>query len=151
MEKKTKIILGGTGGLLLAAGLAIGIYQLTKSKVVTSGNTGGNAGPGTAPPPPPANSAEEKMLAALNLLLKGYELLKNFVAESFPLRAGMKGENVKKMQQALVNKFNQLKVKQDGIFGVETFKALQAIGYASVIDNTISQEEFNNIIAGIRK
>lgn len=155
MEKQTKIILGITGGLLLATGLAFGIYQLTKSKVVagSGGNGGsGNGGGGSNPPPaPPAGTAEANALNALNLLLQGYALIQSFTAEKFPLRAGMKGENVKNMQRALVNNFNQFKVKQDGIFGVETFKALKEIGYASLIDNTISQDEYQNIILGVKK
>ena len=84
-------------------------------------------------------------------MLQGYALIQSFTAEKFPLRAGMKGENVKNMQRALVNNFNQFKVKQDGIFGVETFKALKEIGYASLIDNTISQDEYQNIILGVKK
>ena len=152
MEKQTKIILGVFGGLILAAGLSFGIYQLPKSKVVTSGGgSGSGPGPDPTPAPPPKDSPEAKALAALNLLLQGYQQIKAFTAESFPLRAGMKGNRVKEMQANLVAKFNQFNVKQDGIFGVETFKALKNIGYASLLDNTINSQEYSDIQAGIKK
>ena len=151
MEKGTKIVIGVVGGLVLATGLAIAVYQLTKSKVVTNNSGGNNPQPDNGPTPPAKGSAAEQALDALNLLLNGYTEIKAFTAESFPLRAGMKGPNVKLMQSALVNKFNQLHVKQDGIFGVQTFQALKATGYATLIDNTIDKSEFDNIIAGVKK
>ena len=57
----------------------------------------------------------------------------------FPLKKGSKGENVKLLQQALINKFGKAilpKYGADGDFGSETQNALKKKGFPAVIDES---------------
>jgi hypothetical protein len=63
----------------------------------------------------------------------------------------MFGPNIKSMQTALRNKFNQLGVASNGIFDLKTYNALKAIRYADLLNSTIDDEEFLNIIDGVKK
>jgi hypothetical protein len=66
--------------------------------------------------------------------------------EGFPLNVGMTGDNVKQMQQALMNQFQvKLQYGADGNFGAKTLAALKSIGYSA----PVSQSDYNNILAGL--
>ncbi len=65
----------------------------------------------------------------------------------FPLRKGSKGEQVRQMQQALIDKYGKSilpKYGADGDFGSETLTALKLKGYPAVID----ESAFNVITGG---
>lgn len=146
MENK-KIALYVVGGLVLAGGVAAAIYYGTRDKVVetTITNTGGGGGAVT---PPGSGSTLQDVLNNAAIIANQVQA---FVQEKFPLRVGMKGPNIKLMQDALRTKFNQLTVKSDGLFGVKTFNALKAIGYVTLVNNTVSKEDFDAILAGAKK
>lgn len=147
MEKNTKTILYVVGGLALAGGIGAAIYFGTRDKTetITGGDTGGGAGSAT---PPSSGSTIQDVLNNAAIIANQVQA---FIQEKFPLRAGMKGPNVKLMQDALRTKFNQLAVKSDGLFGVKTFNALKTIGYVTLVNNTVSKDDFDKIIAGVKK
>lgn len=65
--------------------------------------------------------------------------------DGFPLKKGSNGDNVKKLQQALIKKYGASalpKYGADGDFGTETITALQKNGW----DTTIDQDTFNVIV-----
>ena len=144
MEKGTKIGLI-VGGILLSAGIGTAIYFATKKKVVVAGNTG-NTGGGSGEPP-----KDNKAANILNGILNALSLIKTYTAESFPLKPGMKGNQVKVLQSALRTNFNELGVAKDGIFGIKTAKALKNAGYVDSLVNGVSLADFNNILEGIKK
>lgn len=143
MENKGLIIGGSIAAALLISG---GIYLATRKKTdeIVAVNTGDHGGSSAPPKETPIQNA----LANAQIIAG---LVSAFTAEKFPLRVGMKGPNVKKMQDALRGKFNQLAVKSDGLFGVKTFQALKDIGYATLAQSTIPEETFNKILAGEKK
>jgi len=67
--------------------------------------------------------------------------------DGFPLKKGSKGENVKKLQLALMNKYGKSilpKYGADGDFGTETVNALKKAGLSQIIDESL----FNVIVQG---
>lgn len=138
MEKGTKIALV-TGGILLAAGIGYAVYSATKS-ATDMGDGGFSNNP---PPPPPPNGGFN--------IQQVKDLFGNLIAatqEKFPLRIGMVGPKVRAMQEALKTKFNKTSVATDGIFGVKTWNALKDLGYVTVALNTLSEADYNKVLAG---
>lgn len=139
MEKGTKIALV-TGGILLAAGIGYAVYSATKGATDM-----GDGGFSNTPPPPPSGSG-------LNVNVQQVkDLFGNLIAatqEKFPLRIGMVGPKVRALQEALKTKFNKTSVATDGIFGVKTWKALKDLGYVTLALNTLSEADYNKVLAG---
>ena len=78
---------------------------------------------------------------------KGKTRATKTAAAGFPLKKGGKGEQVRQMQQALIDKYGKSilpKYGADGDFGTETLTALQSKGFPSVID----ESAFNVITGG---
>ena len=68
--------------------------------------------------------------------------------ESFPMKKGMRGPNVRMLQTALINKFSiGIQGGADGAFGSRTEAALALAGYST----PVSESDFNDILAGKRK
>lgn len=68
--------------------------------------------------------------------------------ESFPLKKGMRGPNVRSLQTAIINKFSiGIAGGADGIFGSKTEAAVKNAGYTT----PVSESDFNDIISGKRK
>jgi peptidoglycan hydrolase-like protein with peptidoglycan-binding domain len=68
---------------------------------------------------------------------------------TFPLRKGSKGTNVKLLQQALIAKYGKTilpKYGADGDFGTETLNALKKIGLPATID----ESTFNVLVQGTK-
>lgn len=63
--------------------------------------------------------------------------------DSFPLRAGSRGQRVKVLQEALKVYSGNESLNVDGIFGRETLKALQRAG----LSNQVNENNFNSITA----
>ena len=143
MENKTKIIIWVGVGVILAAGIGIAIYQATKKKLppAGTGNGTGTTGTGTGKPPKDKKTPTE----ILNALIALAALIRTYTDEKFPLRPGMKGPNVKELQDSLRTKWNQLAVGSDGIFGVKTAKALREIGYGKSLVDGVTREDIDNI------
>ncbi len=139
MEKGAKIALV-VGGIVVAICAAIGIYYATRPKDTTSGNTGGGSGDGSGSGGTGLNLNIDQIKDVLGQFAQATK-------EKFPFRIGMYGPNIKAMQTALKNKFGQ-DLKTDGIFGVKTFNALKKTGYATLLENTINDEKFLDIIDG---
>jgi hypothetical protein len=67
--------------------------------------------------------------------------------DSIPLKRGSRGNNVTKLQQALMSKYGQgilPKYGADGVFGSEVEAALRGKGFATTVD----QKTFQTITAG---
>lgn len=65
--------------------------------------------------------------------------VKSMASDQFPLRKGSKGETVRQLQQALINKYGSSilpKYGADGDFGSETFNALKKKGLATTVDES---------------
>lgn len=127
------------GGVVLIGGIGFAIYYATRKTVSTPG--GGGGGGST-----PATDTKKKLTVQqiLDLIAK----VNQFTAESFPLKPGMKGVNVMAMQNALKAKFGKTSVASDGVFGFNTLKALNDLGYASYAVQSISKANFDRIIEG---
>ena len=141
MEKGTKIALIG-GGLLLAAGIGVAIYAATRSKAT---NTNVNQ-----PPPDVSTSPGSGMINISTVK----DLAGNLIAatqEKFPLRIGMVGQKVKALQEALKTKFGKTNVASDGVFGVKTWTALKDLGYVTFVLNTLTEDDYNKVLAGTPK
>ena len=68
--------------------------------------------------------------------------------ESFPLKRGMNGPNVKKLQTAIINLFNDGSVgPADGSFGSKTQRGVEIIGYSV----PLSKADFEAILSGKQK
>lgn len=139
------------GALLLAGGIGFGIYAATKKKVVVPPADNGNQGGGGSSGGGSTTSGGNKLTNAISRLIELANIIQSYTAESFPLKPGMRGPNVRAMQDALRGKFNQLNVSSDGMFGVNTAKAVYNIGYSSGYVPSVSQDDFNKIIAGVKK
>ncbi|MEK6882101.1 MAG: hypothetical protein AABY22_20965, partial [Nanoarchaeota archaeon] len=94
---------------------------------------------GTGAPPPQLTIAQIIAMAA------------NYMAESFPLKVGMRGNKVGQMQTALRTKFNELAVASDNWYGIKTYQALKRQKYLTGIQTAVSESDFNNILLGVRK
>lgn len=145
MEKGAKIALI-VGGIVVVGGISAAIYFGTRKKVTDtgSGGTGGGSGSGGGSQPGYGGLTLQQIQDALASVASATK-------EKFPLRIGMYGPNIKALQTALRNKFNQLNVASDGIFGIKTATALKNIGYITLLENTIDDEEFLDIIDGKKK
>ena len=138
MEKGTKIALV-TGGILLAAGIGYAVYSATKG----ASDMGDGGFSNTPPPPPPPGGGFN--------IQQVKDLFGNLVAatqEKFPLRIGMVGPKVRALQEALKTKFDKTSVATDGIFGVKTWNALKDLGYVTLALNTLSEADYNKVLAG---
>ncbi len=65
--------------------------------------------------------------------------VKSTANDNFPLKKGSKGETVRQLQQALINKYGNSilpKYGADGDFGSETFNALKKKGLATTVDES---------------
>lgn len=136
METGAKIALG-IGGLLLAGGIGYAVYAATRPKTTTQ-----------LPPPGGPNEPPKGGGFSIDKIKDIYGNLVAATKEAFPMRIGMVGPNVKKLQEALKTKFNKTTVIPDGIFGVRTWTALKELGYVTFVLNTLSEEDFNSVVAG---
>lgn len=87
---------------------------------------------------PPADTAKTKT---------GGSTTRSGSGDNFPLKKGSKGENVKQLQEALIEKYGKSilpKYGADGDFGSETLNALKAKGFPASITESI----FNVITEG---
>src|SRR5215213_1007659 len=69
--------------------------------------------------------------------------------EDFPLKKGSKGENVRRLQEALIAKYGSQtlpKYGADGDFGSETVNALKKLG----LPTTITESTYNVIAQGVQ-
>ena len=143
MEKKHIVFI--VGGVIIAGG--IGIYLYNKSKIPVT------VVPVT--PPQGANLGTSNVVtqaaAIVNTAIQAGTAINGFTRESFPLKAGMIGPNVKAMQTALKTKFNEVNVSDDGMFGPKTVLALIHKKNATVLDTSVTQDEYNAILAGTKK
>jgi hypothetical protein len=140
MEKKYIIL--SVSGVIIAGG--IGVYLYNKSKAVT-------VAPVINPSAPTQNTPSQQVAAAVNTATQIVSTANALTNESFPLKVGMIGPNVKAMQVALKTKFNELNVSNDGVYGPKTLLALIHQKYASALDSKVTQEEFDAILAGTKK
>ncbi len=65
--------------------------------------------------------------------------IKSAASDQFPLKKGSKGETVRQLQQALINKYGSSilpKYGADGDFGSETFNALKKKGFSTTVDES---------------
>jgi len=70
-------------------------------------------------------------------------------SDDFPLKKGSKGENVKRLQEALIAKYGTQtlpKYGADGDFGTETINALKKLG----LPTTVTESTFNVIAQGVQ-
>lgn len=132
------------GALLLAGGVGFGIYAATRKKVEVPPANNGNQGGGTSSP-----AETNKTTDTLNKLLNAAALIKSYTVEKFPLRPGMMGPGVKRLQVGL-RAMNQMAVSSDGIFGVKTATALKDTGYVKALINGVTEADLNNIVLGVR-
>lgn len=144
------------GSTIVLAGIGFGIYHAVKKKTpmgtTTGGNAGGGSGGGSGATTTPTNTGGNINLTNLiNQVTNGIALIRNYTAESMPLKPGMKGVRIKNMQDALRTKFNQLNIGSDGMFGVNTYKALRATGYLTGVNTSVSQNDYDNILLGVKK
>lgn len=148
MEKGAKIALV-VGSIIVVGGISAAIYYGTKNKVTTTGGgSGGTGGTGGGSTP---NVNVGGMSFNLQDVQDALKSLADATKEKFPLRVGMFGPNIKAMQTALRNKFNQLNVASNGVFDLKTATALKNIKYITLLENTIDDEEFLDIIDGKKK
>lgn len=126
MEKNKKIALG-IFGAVAAIGIGYVVYNSMKNKVPTTQVVDPNATSNTKPLPITTNTTSS--------------------TDSFPITQGSSGNNVKLMQDALRNKFNELAISSDGIYGPKTEAALARAGYSS----PISKVDFSSILLGKKK
>lgn len=143
MEKgKLALVVGG--GLVLAIGIGVAIYYGTKKNVNSGGgaNPAGNTGSGSP------NVTVGGMSFNLQQVQDALKSIGDATKEKFPLRVGMFGPNIKSMQNALRNKYNQLNVASNGVFDLKTATALKNIKYITLLENTIDDDEFLDIIDG---
>lgn len=149
MEKgKLALVVGS--GLVLAIGIGVAIYYGTKKNVdAGSGNTGGGSGGGSGSGSP--NVTVGGMSFNLQQVQDALKSIGDATKEKFPLRVGMFGPNIKSMQTALRSKFNQLNVASNGVFDLKTATALKNIKYITLLENTIDDDEFLDIIDGKTK
>jgi hypothetical protein len=94
------------------------------------------------------NNPKESIAESIAGAIGGY------VAESFPLKKGMKGNNVKRMQNA-INFMSNLEKSEgrdfislltaDGLFGANTLKAVRWY-YDSPSKNEVSEYDFNGLM-----
>lgn len=133
------------GGVVLATAVGFGIYYATRKPalVVSTGNTNTGGGSTTAPP-----KVDPKKKLTLAQILEIIAKIQSYTKESFPLKPGMMGPNVMAMQKALRDKFQQLNVGTDGMFGIKTLQALNEIGYTSYAVNSVSRADFDEIMQG---
>lgn len=130
------------GGVVLIGGIGFAIYYATRKTVAP---VAGGQPTGGGPEPTPADTKKKlSVQQILDLIAK----VNQFTAESFPLKPGMKGVNVMAMQNALKAKFGKTSVSSDGVFGFNTLKALNDLGYASYAVQSISKANFDRIIEG---
>lgn len=131
------------GGVVLIGGIGFAIYYATRKTVTPAGGGQTSSGGGGSAP---ATDTKKKLTVQqiLDLVAK----VNQFTAESFPLKPGMKGVNVMAMQNALKAKFGKTNVASDGVFGFNTLKALNDLGYASYAVQSISKANFDRIIEG---
>jgi hypothetical protein len=149
MEKGAKIGLAiGIGVVVIATG--VGIYYAMKPSETTSGNlgvgsgSGGGSGSNTGGNSGPFGNID---------ITKIKDLAGQLIAlteEKFPMRVGMKGAKVKALQTALRDKFHQLDVATDGIFGIKTWNALKAIGYVTLVNSSLGEGDYNKVLEGKR-
>ena len=140
MEKGTKIALIG-GGLLLAAGIGYAVYSATKD-ATNMGDSGFSNNPPVNPPSGTGLNVNVQQVK---------DLFGNLIAatqEKFPMRIGMVGPKVRALQEALKTKFNKTSVATDGIFGVKTWNALKDLGYLTYAVNTLTEADYNKVLAG---
>lgn len=124
MKVKTLLIIGITVVTLTASGLIIA--SALKSGNNDSGDNGGNSEPNKGGSS--KNSGGSSSGGS------------SYVSESFPLKKGMKGDNVKKLQ-------NALGVTADGMFGNNTENAL----YAKYKVTSCNQTLFDSIMLSYSK
>lgn len=151
MDKGAKIALGIVGGLILVGGVSAAIYYGTRKKL-DDGNDAGNIGGGGSGGGSGSPSVTVGgMTFNLQQVQDALKSIADATKEKFPLRIGMFGPNIKAMQTALRNKFNQLNVASNGVFDIKTATALKNIKYITLLENTIDDEEFLDIIDGKQK
>lgn len=144
METGAKIGLAVLGiGIAVAAGF--GIYYATQPKGNTAGNAGSGGGLGSG------SSGNTGVNLNIDQIKQILGTLADATKEKFPLRVGMYGPNIKSMQNALINKFGQTAVKANGIFDIKTATALKNTKYITLLENTIDDNEFLDIIDGVKK
>lgn len=131
------------GGVVLATGIGFAIYYATRKATPAQGGGATNGG-GTPDPTQTSDKPKLTVQQILDVIAK----IKSYTAESFPLKPGMRGVNVMAMQNSLKAKFGKTNVSSDGIFGFNTLKALNELGYASYAVQSISKENFDRIING---
>lgn len=148
--EKGKLALYVGGGLVVAIGISAAIYYGTKKNVTDGGgNTGGGSGSGSPNGSP--NVTVGGMTFNLQQVQDALKSIGDATKEKFPLRVGMFGPNIKSMQNALRNKYNQLNVASNGVFDLKTATALKNIKYITLLENTIDDNEFLDIIDGKQK
>lgn len=130
------------GGVVLLGGIGFAIYYATRKTVTSTGGGQTSSGGGSEP------AKEDKKKLTVQQILDLIAKVNQFTAESFPLKPGMKGVNVMAMQNALKAKFGKTSVASDGVFGFNTLKALNDLGYASYAVQSISKANFDRIIEG---
>lgn len=131
------------GGVVLLGGIGFAVYYATRKTVTPAGGGQTYNGGGSAPA-----TEENKKKLTVQQILDLIAKVNQFTAESFPLKPGMKGVNVMAMQNALKAKFGKTSVASDGVFGFNTLKALNDLGYASYAVQSISKANFDRIIEG---
>lgn len=133
------------GSLLLVTGIGIMLYNKSKQVPIVIGPVQDAANPKGQ------NTTIDKINEGIDTGKQVLDALNNFMLEAFPIKLGMKGPNTKLMQQALRDKFNQLNVAVNGIYDLKTLSALKAINYATLLNNGISQADFNSLLMGVKK
>ncbi len=137
------------GSLIIVTGIGLVIYSKMKAKAPAK-DQGGTTDSGTSTAGT-GNKNIDKVVKDINTGVDVFNALKEFTAEKFPLQLGMNGPKIKQMQDAIRNKFNQLTIPSSGIYEFKTLNALKAIGYATLLNNGITEAAFNNILNGVKK
>lgn len=132
------------GGVVLATGIGFAVYYATRKSTPANTGVGGQPVGGGASAPPVDESKKLSLQQILDVIAK----IKQYTAESFPLKPLMRGVNVMAMQNALKAKFGKTSVSSDGVFGFNTLKALNDLGYVSYAVQSISKDSFDRIIQG---
>lgn len=148
---ETKHIVLAVGGVLVAGGIGFYLYNKSKSIAPAIVPVTPAQGSGLGTTNNVTNTPAQQVSAVVNTANQAIAAVTKFTDESFPLKVGMIGPNVKAMQAALKSKFNEVNVSSDGMYGPKTLLALVHQKYATMLDSKITEDEFKAIIAGTKK
>ncbi len=138
--KRKKILLLGLGvGALGALGF-FGYRHYQKMQGEASGESGGESGGDSNDYTPlPSPSTPSYSPAPTRTSTSSAKK----ASDGFPLKQGSRGENVKRLQEALISQVGNFFGGADGIFGKATADALKKAGYPTSVD----ESTFNVVLA----